>query len=81
MTEIKDESDESSKDENESAKYARGEIDSRFEAMQKDLTKMIDGQKTVIETRVKQIISEETGELRKEMQRERVEQVSDGKVF
>ena len=42
---------------------------------------MIDGQKTVIETRVKQIISEETGELRKEMQRERVEQVSDGKVF
>lgn len=49
--------------------------------MQKDLTKMIDGQKTVIETRVKQIISEETGELRKEMQRERVEQVSDGKVF
>ena len=49
--------------------------------MQKDLTKMIDGQKTVIETRVKQIISEETGELRNEMQRERVEQVSDGKVF
>ena len=51
------------------------EFESKIETLQVDMTSMIVSHKSSIESRVKEIISAETGELRKEFRQERIEQV------
>ena len=51
------------------------EFDSKLEKLQVEMTSMIVSHKSSIENRVKEIISAETGELRKEFRQERIEQV------
>jgi hypothetical protein len=52
-----------------------GEFEAKLERLQSDVTVMIENHKSSIESKVKEIISTETEELRKEFKQDRVEQV------
>ena len=52
-----------------------GEFEAKLERLQSDVTVMIESHKSSIELKVKEIISTETEELRKEFKQDRVEQV------
>ena len=52
-----------------------GEFEAKLERLQSDVTSMIESHKSSIESKVKEIISTETEELRKEFKQDRVEQV------
>ncbi len=59
-----------------------GEIEAKLERLQSDVTVMIENHKSSIESKVKEIISTETGELRREFKQDRVEQVhTSGRIF
>ena len=69
------------KDERSAAKETemlKHEFNSRLEKIHDDVTELIETHKSSIEDRVKEIIRQETGELRKEFRQDRCEQVGEG---
>ena len=69
------------KDERSAAKETemlKQEFNSRLEKIHDDVTELIETHKSSIEDRVKEIIRQETGELRKEFRQDRCEQVGEG---